>query len=443
MHEAVIWLSVSVVSILILMPAVPLSWSLGAFIVGAHFDAATAEHTSATAIQGVNAWRVLILPIALWLKSAWLIGSNVSGFRRVRFWAWWLLVGYVALATSWSPLQLAGLKQVGYMLSYSFLGVAAYRAFRVSRADFYPVVSWSILAILAVGVVQSWILGNQWGGGEGRFTTFTAAQSFGLALPLGLGLLLATWHREARGIPVTALCVGVIAAGLLNGSRAGLIGILIILLSWLAYHGWVTRSRRFASAALSLVMAGASLGAASILTLSTFRERLVQDLENRRAWQVVSVALGATSFESIGTLAWRLGMYEVLVNEIAKRGGAETIQGRGTSSAGVIVTSGLYAYRNYDDRTIDANRIAHNEWLRATYEWGLIGLLLVSAVALTIWRAGGSAYIAQPGRETFLFRATILVLLLYSFFENLLAAPASPVGSLGMIVVSRALASGD
>jgi hypothetical protein len=84
----------------------------------------------------------------------------------------------------------------------------------------------------------------------------------------------------------------------------------------------------------------------------------------------------------LANLNFRFSVYDGAINELRSASVGELLLGHGTSSGGNVVMRVFP--RSYKADTLDPNRVLHNEWLRALYEWGIGGLGLVIAVLLTL-----------------------------------------------------------
>ena len=103
--------------------------------------------------------------------------------------------------------------------------------------------------------------------------------------------------------------------------------------------------------------------------------------------------------------------------------------GSGTSATGEIVSEGIYSYRSYDERTVDPNRLAHNEFLRSLYEWGVIGALILSSLVVSTFIKGLRVVRSSRSPRAHAMMAVVLLVTVYLFFENVFAAPGSPLGA--------------
>ena len=84
----------------------------------------------------------------------------------------------------------------------------------------------------------------------------------------------------------------------------------------------------------------------------------------------------------LANLNFRLSVYDGAISELGSSSMGELLLGHGTSSGGNVVMRVFP--RSYKADTLDPNRVLHNEWLRALYEWGVGGLCLVIAVLATL-----------------------------------------------------------
>src|SRR5256885_2723988 len=146
--------------------------------------------------------------------------------------------------------------------------------------------------------------------------------------------------------------------------------------------------------------------------------------------------MGTGSLTDIDTFGWRLGMYLVMSEHIRARSPRQLLLGSGTSSTAEIIASGEYWYRGYTGETVDANRIAHNEYLRALYEWGVFGMALTLALVVTIFAASLRYARRAQTMEGYLFLCVLLVLGVFFGIENLMAGSGTPVGAATTLVIA-------
>ncbi|MBT8144200.1 MAG: O-antigen ligase family protein, partial [Gammaproteobacteria bacterium] len=299
---------------------------------------------------------------------------------------------------------------------------------------------WLLIAMfiaLGLAVLQTWVLGNPFGVGEGRFTGFTASQTFGLFLGLLAPLLIANGQtaRPAFAIPlVVAALIG--AVMLFNGSRTGLL--LLIFLSGFAFLGWF-RSTGNTNRVVGFAAVAATLMVVSALSVGVMRHGPEKEAVSR-ATEGLLLVTGQRSYKDIGTLRWRLGMYAAIGLRQAQSSPLEWVVGHGMSDVADIVASGGYFLRGYDYDTVDANRIAHNEWLRSIYEFGIIGLsLLIALYAYILWLALRVARRIRTAETGVLLGLVFAIFVLLST-QNVFAASVAPHGFVITLVVARLLA---
>lgn len=146
---------------------------------------------------------------------------------------------------------------------------------------------------------------------------------------------------------------------------------------------------------------------------------------NRIGELVAVLERGESPFNSMGTLIWRKGIYEQAFSRISGREPAELVFGSGTSSGASIV---LGYDRRYSESHVDANRVVHNELLRALYEWGILGFLLFLSLLVTLaWMFIRTA-VLDRAYPAFAFLALFPTILLACMSENILAGSGSPAG---------------
>ncbi|HVX29565.1 MAG TPA: hypothetical protein VHA53_03715, partial [Nitrolancea sp.] len=131
--------------------------------------------------------------------------------------------------------------------------------------------------------------------------------------------------------------------------------------------------------------------------------------------------------DAIGTFEWRLEAYRTAFDRIESRGVLANVFGSGTSSGADVILA--FNPTAFPANTIDPNRSMHNEFLRAFYEWGVIGsaLFLAFLVALLV------GVFRQTRRfgwsTTWAFWGLLPTLLLGLLLENVLAGSGTPVGT--------------
>jgi O-antigen ligase len=405
----------------------PLRWALFSYVLLTQINVSGPEFASASSLGWENAVKVVLIPTILLLRLP-------SGKRfetgRTPVSRWWLpFVAYVALASLWSPFPLSAVKMVGYLYSYSVLFVLFLHGWRESwfTAKFLLA---NLCLTLCLGVVQTYLLGGLFSGGEElRFSTFSDGQSMAAYLICIVTLVL--FQREKGWLYRVALFAAFCGI-LLAGSRYVFIGLaILVLLSPLGLWEQTApatlgeRLKKMAIGLLVVLLAGAAV---------------VRFAPENRLNQLIGYATSrSSSYEDVGTFAWRILIYQEAANQLLERSPLGLLVGSGTSSSGNIIVGVYSTAYNFD--TVDANRAMHDEFLRALYEWGVVGLLLllgflVSTIAVC-WRRG----VREKHRPALAYLAIFPTLLLGLTIENLLANAGQPAGTGYLLVLTYSVSA--
>ncbi len=418
----------SIVILLFLTLCLPLRLAYIALLLLVFFDASGPEFASASSLGLANAAKVLLGPLIILfrtrLRAFQMLSIKNSGWALAPF---SILIVYTALATLWSPFPLSGAKMVGYWIGH-LLWFAAL-AYGINRGYIAPG-SLAAVAILGVfiGAFQTYILGAPYtlvsSSHSSRFTAFVSPQGFAAFY----GYLFALSVFGYLGRFSFAISWLSLAAILASGSRYTLLVSLWVLVIWIT--SYFIRSRTLStlikrSILLSLLLFG--MGMLIFMAPSSY-------LRQSRLSEIAYLFSG--EIENIGTFYWRLGIYNHTIYEIKNFNAFHFIFGKGTSS-GALVAINLDPFR-YDSATIDANRVIHNEFLRALYEWGIIGIsLLVLCLVMLAFRA---IRLIMLGRKEGYFMLSVFVLILGGLsVENILAGSGTPVGIGLALALSLAL----
>ncbi len=397
----------------------PMRWSLFCFILAAHMDITSLTFNSATAVGFENTIRIVGLPALLLLRTGFAPLKDMTWTLPQKIWLG--LIVYAAIAGLWGGFPLAAIKMVAYLVAYFVLYLVFCSAWCERWLDIGLVrlVAWSVIAL---AVLQTFILGDEWGGLEERFTSFSAPQYFAAFLVAVLAVLM---FSGARGWFHYATCGGLMAAIVLSGSRyvfVSMVALAVIGCFQLASgrHGSLRWRPNLRKMLLTLGIAAAGIGI------------LVAYLPYNRIDELVgAVSEDDATVEDVGTFAWRLGIYEDVLEHLEKRTGPELFLGSGTSSGAALMLN--HDPDHYDREGIDANRVLHSEFLRALYEWGVpgLGLLLAFVVATT---AGFVQKIAaEGGGPALAFAGALPSIVLGLAIENMLASAAS-AGGVGILL---------
>ena len=402
------------------------SWlglALAAFVIGAHLDGKDAGPLR-------NAVLVVTAPTALALLAAREQAARPNRLAlapAASTLGWAGLVLVAALGSAWSPYPSAAVRMVAYLLAWGGL-FAAFRSFSMRGPRALPMVTALAAAFgLAIAVIQSAAFGNPFGASMVRFTSFASPQLFGLSLPILLALLLAAARAGHLGPTLVApLCGALLVASQMNGGRIGCVASLLVLLVSIVPTAGLTPGRALRlpasviAAAIVIatairVIAPVSLqnlvDANPVRTLLTFSERAMQEsgdagtMRDRvKIWKAISARQ-----EHASTVAWMLG--------------------NGTAVSGAVIAEGDVDHCGLTAETMDANRTAHNEYLRALHEWGLAGLFALVALVSTPTLLVARRFLAAGrGEDLLVLAATAGGLVGYPLVENTLAAAGTPLG---------------
>ena len=397
----------------------PMRWSLFCFILAAHMDITSLTFNSATAVGFENTIRIVGLPALLLLRTGFAPLKDMTWTLPQKIWLG--LIVYAAIAGLWGGFPLAAIKMVAYLVAYFVLYLVFCSAWCERWLDIGLVrlVAWSVIAL---AVLQTFVLGDEWGGLEERFTSFSAPQYFAAFLVAVLAILM---FSGARGWFHYATCGGLMAAIVLSGSRyvfVSMVALAVIGCFQLASgrHGSLRWRPNFRKMLLTLGIAAAGIGI------------LVAYLPYNRIDELVgAVSEDDATVEDVGTFAWRLGIYEDVLEHLEKRTGPELFFGSGTSSGAALMLN--HDPDHYDREGIDGNRVLHSEFLRALYEWGIpgLGLLLAFVVATTTGFVQKIA--AEGGGPALAFAGALPSIVLGLAIENMLASAAS-AGGVGILL---------
>ncbi len=334
---------------------------------------------------------------------------------------------YAGLAGFWGGYPVAALKLLVYLAAYACVLFAFLTLGRTSRRALLGLTVWFLVWALALGVVQTFVLGNPFGSLAYRFTAFGAPQPFALALAVLAGLVLCHLRERniAPALALAALSCCIVALLLCGGRQAFVAATGLCLLASLPLVGATKPSRAWLppAALVSALLLATSLQMAGPKDVAAM-------LEAHPASQLLFLSdADLQASGDAGTARARSEIFKALWKRF--RGGTfvETLFGHGTSSAAVVIAEGDVAYRDYDATSLDPNRTAHNEFLRALYEWGLTGLVLLCAVVLAPLRAAFRSLRTRPAAgELLLFATAVIALVGFTLLGNSLAAMSGPLG---------------
>src|SRR6266404_3534896 len=401
----------------------PPRWALMSMMLVMQIDVSVPGFLGTSSIGWENAIKALALPILVFWRVA------PKGWRNV-IWTkssllWTAFVCYVALAAMWSPYKLSALKMVGYLLSYFFLFWTFYFAWR--RLIDAKVVLLALWVSVALGCLQSFVMGNPMDPWEGRFSSFCWPQAFGPWLVSALAVLL--FHEgELRFRKASIVCC--LAALVMTGSRLAFIGFIFVLFAiWLQRGAKGTRG--FTVASLVKSVSGV------VVTLVIVCACILYAAPTNRLRELL--LFGSHDYQSatdVGTVAARFMTYEAVASEVSNGTLSRLAFGAGTATGGsIVVENGLtttvgFTHEDY----VDPNRSLNSDLFRAIYEWGLVGLLLGLVLVVRLLRWVWHLAIRERSLPGFALLGLLPMILLGLVEDNILAGASSPIG-VGLVLV--------
>jgi len=406
-------------------------WAVLVWLVMGNLDATGAGQAS-VAVGWINAGKAVVLPLYLCWRLRRVQGE-VSTTPPARLWL--ILTGYAALAILWSPFQIPGLKLVGNMVGVLLSIIVAEKAVRkgLLRTDTLTVL---ILMSLSLGVLQTYYFGGASYGFDGvdrpaRFSSFISAQQYGALLVAFLAVVL--WHGGLRPLLKVSLCLCLCGALVLNGSRTWFFGAAIVL----AVHAWLC-SRRI-TGAIAFVTSTVALSTLLVLNLTRFETDVLADTSSRILATLGAVVTGqdTPNDAGLGNLDFRLAIYKGVVEDTRASSPREILLGHGTSSGGSVAIH-VFPTRYRLDQ-LDTNRTIHNEWLRAFYEWGVVGVSLWIGVFSSILAGLVMRYRVASSRRRASAGLSFLPAFLAALATENIIAGAGNAGTMSFAIVMAIL----
>jgi O-antigen ligase len=403
----------------------PVRIAVVAYLIVAQFDVGGLNNYSVGTIGAANAVRAIVLPtLLLWRARPFGKVFSTESAPLIKFWG--LLVLYATISTLWTSYPLSALKMLGYFYSYTVLFVVFTISWRRSWLNASNV-ALVICASLLLAVLQTYFLGNQYGNPdfENRFTSFSGAATFA---PFLLSLLVLVTFLQKWNVG-TLVSAGAALVGLvMTGGRTVFLGLAWVALVGVVAHIKLTQRRLNWK---TLVRRGI-FGLTAIVTLLILVRSEVPDNRINELVQVMTV--NSANLEDVGTFSWRLGVYEKAVEDLRSRSIPRLLLGSGTSSAGsLVLDAGIFG-----EDVLDPNRSMHDEFLRASYEWGLPGLILLVIVLGSAVRMAWGLAIRLNYREGWAFLAIAGAIFFSLLVENVLSEGSSP-GGVGYNLVMAAM----
>jgi hypothetical protein len=397
----------------------PIRYSIICYIVAVNIDFSGPDFASATSLGIENTIKVVLFPLIVLMRVKFQ-PFNLIRYNKALI-IWIIFVFYTGLTIIWSPYPLSGMKMLTYLISYGIMFVVFLYSWKKEILTVNSlVISFYFAFVLAL--LQTFVFGNLFGTADDRFTSFTSPQSFAMFIASILIFLL---YKKSKVRNITLLLA--LLTLFLNGSRVIMIlTLLIFFIKWIE----ICLSRRTNNWYL-----WAYFGVWALITTVLVVFNIPKFAPDSRLSQLINVMTGQqTQLSSIGTLDWRLGMYEYIINSSFIRNTFNILFGSGTSSGAEVAIG-------YDSRyvasTIDANRVLHNEYLKVLYEWGLFGLLLfmifivsliVILLKLVFWKFDSNI--------TYIYASILILILITMASENVLANSSTPAGVGYLIILS-------
>jgi len=325
---------------------------------------------STGALGLVNVIKGVVIPLILCWRFRYL---KTAALSMIPARLWIALAAYASVASIWSPFPIAALKLVGNMIGVLLTIIVLEKAARAGALN-GRTLGLFITFSLALGVIQTYVFGGVLYGYDGpdepaRFSSFIFAQQYAAILVAFLAVIL--WHHEFTPTYRFLLGTGIVLALVLNGSRTWFIGAAVVVLVFC----WM-RFRRIA-ATVAFAVSSVALCALVFLNMTPARVDLVGDAPGRMVATVSAIFSGTDTAQRAGlrNLSFRFIIYDAVFQEMRTGTISEIFFGHGTSSGGALSLR-LFPHVYSVDR-LDANRTIHDEWLRALYEWGIAGLVLL------------------------------------------------------------------
>lgn len=398
----------------------PRKEALFAYLLLAQVDASGPFFSSSSSLGIENLLKIVVIPTILFLRS--------DAFRHLAAqWSWpvrwWIaLTVYASVAIAWSPAPLSGVKMVGYLYSYLILFLV-YKSAWAENAITFGMIEASLWCVFAIGLLQTYVLGNPYGTLEMlwfRFTTFSSPQALAVYFLAVFAMLMDAQPKTLSTFASLGLAiVGIVV----TGSRYIFLGLFLFLLIRGVLHSgagfWRVSARLLQTSAIVLFLFVAVVQFAP---------------QNRLNELFESSLFGGDRYEEVATVAWRLGIYQQAFDDMSGWSVSKLLIGAGTSAGGNVKTTFDPRFEGED---LDANRSMHNEFLRAWYEWGLLGLaILILFLGSLFLQFRQSDRMRNRVVSVLSFSPAILLSL---GVENILSNPGGPGGTAIVVLLAYGL----
>ncbi len=413
--------------LLALVPKIPLHLRVVSYFSLFHLDLSGFHFNSATSIGLENAIKSIIIPTILVLRSNF-YGSRLL-IRTFTFKIWIILGIYIAFALAWSPFPLSAIKQLGYFYTYTinFL-LLANLLWALNPRQVKHTIYLSTSVALILGLLQTYVFGNIFGTVENRFTSFTSPQSFALFLSFILGVIILAHFKIAQKMRLSSfLFPGIILIFIfLTGSRIALV-MSLFLISAIFFFWALSGNKPYRIILLNILFLIILVTFFPFANNSPTASNTLNVLTENRALQTLSLIQDG-SLQNISTFRFRTAMFSATIHQLKHKNQLRLLFGNGTSSIGEVVTEGHIYYRGYNETNIDANRIAHNEFLRSLFEWGILGLLIFFSLTSCLFFSATKLASKLNNARGYIYLASFFNILIVLLTSNMLAASGTPMG---------------
>ena len=402
------------------------SIALICWIVSGHIDIGIGGFASA-ATQSPLLNGVKILGFPSWLMLRFRRNIRAEFKFNVPTLLWSVFIGYATASIVWAPDRLfdAGVKQIGYFLTYSIGYMVLYAAWRSKSLTLNNIII-SILIASVLAFVQTFVLGNVFGEtlNYSRYVSFTSKQQFGEYLFSSIVFML--FVPKVRMWLRSSIMLLLWVQLFLNGSRAGVLGAFTALIIFLLIKGGI----KGIIAAILLVGVSSTAYLAKD-TIYDFVEAMGKD---NRIYELVEATKNKKGIETIGTANARLEFWGATLRHMEQWTLTHKIFGKGVSSAGLLVNESYFSRSRGDIVHSDPNRTMHNELLRVAFEYGWIGLLIFVSFILSLFVYAFKSDITNEAKMMMV--AFIPGFLLFLSMENIFTGSGAAGGIGFMMVIS-------
>lgn len=404
----------------------PLRWSILCLLLAGNVAVNSPSFVSVSAVSWQNAAEAIVLPTLLMLRLTRFRLPSIRWTLASKLWT--ALIIYASVSTLWSPFKLSGFKMTAYLAAWLILYLVFDLAWGLGLVDQGLILA-ALWGSLGLACLQTYVLGNPLFGMTGlqgrfvsaQFAPFRGPQFFGPFLTCLLALLIFSKERHAgRSFSIGACLVALV----LVGSRYSLIAAGIVVFGWCLL--WAKALRRTGRIRFTPVFGSLLFCAIAFLGLRTI---MAWAMPGSRVNQLLELGAKPQLLEE-GDFGWRLVLYQRTLALLSQRSPTALIFGTGTSSGGAIVAAILH----HEPEDLDPNRTIHDEFLRAQYEWGFIGLGLGLTLLAFAVRQLWARFFHMRSLAAFAALTVVPGMLLALLVENPLAGAGS-AESLGYLLV--------